>query len=514
MKSLRDVPNFGGTDADADNLLDLAFQDHEAYTEAVNHRRPLVIGRKGSGKTAVYKKIVGLRNFNIFTNGLTFTDYPWAHHRLQEQSGVPTEQRYSHSWQYLILMTLSKILLNEDQTQPWDQDLAEDLKQLRKFVKDSYGTTNPQAAELFSPNKQLRIKPYLKGAGDLVGGGVEIDSIAMNQLPIYIQDVNRQILKTITECLNPLMSYFVCFDELDKGFDPSRPDNAAMITGLLLASSEVNRAFRQRSRNASIIVFLRDDIYHSLHFEDKNKITESQASLIEWDRGGSQWTLKALLERRFRVAMEADKPLTWEDVFDGKKLSRHQTQYDNMLERTFRRPRDMIKFCNEVLAAHKRSGNDAMQFTNDDVIAAREDYSNYLYRELVDELHKHIPHHEDYFDILKTLEALEFSLKEFEDACTRRSDLVGAKDQPLLILRRLFDFSVVGYERIGGAKGGSGYVWRYLDSSIRFDGSATRFKVHPGLKEAFGLKLYVRGDGHSQVADDDVFPIPNNEPSL
>lgn len=51
MRTLLEIGTFGGTDADTDDLLDQAFQDHEAYTEAIAHRRPLIIGRKGSGKT-------------------------------------------------------------------------------------------------------------------------------------------------------------------------------------------------------------------------------------------------------------------------------------------------------------------------------------------------------------------------------------------------------------------------------------------------------------------------------
>ncbi len=37
----------------------------------------------------------------------------------------------------------------------------------------------------------------------------------------------------------------------------------------------------------SVIVFLRDDIYQMLQFEDKNKITENNVSIVEWDRPGT-----------------------------------------------------------------------------------------------------------------------------------------------------------------------------------------------------------------------------------
>jgi hypothetical protein len=70
---------------------------------------------------------------------------------------------------------------------------------------------------------------------------------------------------------------------------------------------------------------------------------------------------------------------------------------------------------------------------------------------------------------------------------------VGETATPLSVLRDLFEFSVVGYQRTGGVGGGSEYVWRYLDSRVRFDEAATNFRIHPGFMEAFGLKKFRKG---------------------
>ncbi len=70
-------------------------------------------------------------------------------------------------------------------------------------------------------------------------------------------------------------------------------------------------------------------------------------------------------------------------------------------------------------------------------------------------------------------------------------------------LRQLFEFSIVAYQKTGGTGGGSGYVWRYLDSRARFDESATYFRVHPGLIEGLGLKRFSqRREGVDGVDDD------------
>jgi hypothetical protein len=494
MKPLAEVATFGAIDADFDELLDASFQDHEAYASALAHERFLVVGRKGSGKTAIFKKLIRTRRPEFFAFGHTFSEYPWHHHRLQESIGVPEELRYVHSWHYLILLTAAKILLNQDQSQPWNDASMGELGKLESFVVDSYGSRDPDVTQIFTPSKQLRIKPYLKIA-QVFESGFDVERLAVEHLPRIFQEVNRTISQAVATCLNPEHDYFVCFDELDRGFDPSDDRYRQMLIGLILAARAVNQSAREAGRRFSVIVFLRDDIYQLLRFEDKNKITENFVSPIEWDSAKTQWTLQQLMERRFGATVTESNSLAWHAVFDGQEMPGRQPKYRHVLDRTFRRPRDMIKFCNEILSAYKRrGGKGAEKFANEDIIAARTSYSDYLLRELQDEVHKHHPNYDSYLEIVKSLEALQFSRDEFVEACARRKDLLTEAETPAEILRLLFEFSVVGYQRTGGVGGGSEYSYRYLDPTVRFDEAASNFRVHPGFMEAFGLKKFRRGE--------------------
>lgn len=282
--------------------------------------------------------------------------------------------------------------------------------------------------------------------------------------------------------------------ELDRGFDPADDRYKGMLIGLILAARAVNQAAQESRRRFSVIVFLRGDIYQLLRFEDKNKITKNSLSSIEWDNAKTKWTLQQLMERRFGATVSEAPRLAWAEVFDdSQEMPGRQSKYRNILDRTFRRPRDMIKFCNEVLAAYKRRGGSA-RFANEDIIAARPAYSDYLLRELQDEVHKHAPNYDDYLDIIKSLDARQFSREEFEEACERRQDLLRGGIAPAEILRLLFEFSVVGCQRTGGVGGGSEYLYRYIDPTVRFDEAASNFRVHAGFMEAFGLKEFRRGE--------------------
>ncbi len=216
------VKDFGGIHADADDLLRECFRDHPAYEAARSHERFLVVGRKGSGKTAIFKRLITTREPTVFAFGHTFDDYPWHHHDLQAQAGVPEERRYIHSWQYLILLGLAKILLNVDQSQPWGEEAFEALGDIEAFVVDSYGSRDPDLTQLFQPEKQLRFKGALK----LGVASIEGESVLVKELPLHVQEVNRSMQRAVLAALNPDHDYYVCFDQLDLGFTVDDPVTA------------------------------------------------------------------------------------------------------------------------------------------------------------------------------------------------------------------------------------------------------------------------------------------------
>lgn len=477
---LHDVDNFGAIDADADDLLDDCFQDHPAYVAAREMQRFLVLGRKGAGKTAIYKRLTRPMP-NSISLGHVFDDYPWHHHDLQAQVGVPEERRFTHSWKYLILLSLAKLLLNDDD-QPWgDGDEADAIERIENFVVDSYGSPNPDLSQLFSPTKELRFRakgtiPFLEIIGERV---------RVRDLPVHIQAVNRAITENVMCALNPHKRYYVCFDGLDLGqtekYYPER------LIGLILAAKDLFITARSAGRYLNVVVFLRDDIYERLHFEDKNKVTENFSVSVRWNEHPDEPTLKDLMQSRFTAALSA--PHTWEKIFDeSKQMPGRQTKYKHICDRTYLRPRDMIKFCNEILDDYKRSPNGTGKFENSSVHNARPKYSYYLLRELDDEIAKHVPSYKDYIEVLKSIGSEIFQREDFASRLAARGVAAG----PFRALEGLFEFSVIGYLQPGGRTGGSEYVWRYRDPRARFDSSARTYRVHPGYKEALNL---VRSSG-------------------
>jgi hypothetical protein len=482
MKELTEIENFGGTDADNDSILLQAFEDHEAYLDILTLKRHMIIGKKGSGKTAIFKRIITTKSSDFF-------------HEKQARVGIPDFDKYTHSWKYLILLSTAKLALNNDQSIPCDAVGMESMLRLESFVVDTYGSRDPDIASVFSPTKSLKLKPHFEIDFKLLKAGISPESVPVEELPTIVQEVNMAFTRTVLACLNPAHRYYIAFDQLDLGFDPASPDYANRLTGLLLASRDINLAAREAGIKLFAVVFLRDDIYDDLHFEDKNKMTENFVSLIEWDTPRTQKSLKNLMERRFSILLsdQSNPDIPWDLVFnEDREMPGHQTKFEHMRDRTYLRPRDMIKFANSALSqfkqrAGKESGlDDHAKLDNVDIHNSRGEYSEYLLREIDDEVHKHMPDYDRQLDVLRTLGKWQFDAAEFEEIYS--SMQAGSDVSASVILESLYDLSLLGFYRAGGRGfGGSEYAFKYRER-IRFDPTSTRYRVHPGLIEVLSLK--------------------------
>lgn len=499
MKNLSLVDTFGGTDADNDDILLQAFEDHEAYLDILKFKKFLVIGKKGSGKTAIFKKIITTRADDTFSYGHTFSDYPWHFHQQQAKAGIPNDDKFTHSWKYLILISLAKIILNQDNSLPFDDVSKDSMTKLESFIVDAYGSRDPDLTQIFNPQKEIKLKPHFELNFKFIKAGASAEKISVADLPTVIQEVNAQLLKLVLGSLNPNHKYFIAFDQLDLGFDNKSSDYISRLIGLLLASRDINLAAKNSGVKSLVTVFLRDDIYNVLRFEDKNKITENFMSLIEWDTPRTTKTLKSLMEKRFSIVVSdlgAKQNIQWEDVFnEQREMPGHQSKYDHIKDRTYLRPRDMIKFANSALAKFKQRVHGTVANTQDhkekidniDIHNARHEYSEYFLREIEDEVHKHFPDHEKYLDVLRAIGTWQFDKSTFES--TLMEIYPKSEKTPSEALEELYDYSFIGFYRAGGSGyGGSEYVFKYRDSRSSFSHASTRFRVHPGLIEVLGLK--------------------------
>jgi hypothetical protein len=475
--SLDRLTSFGDVAAEDDAVLDY-FLKTDAVSRIQTGEVFLVLGRKGSGKTALVRYFVE-GQWQDSSKSLNLRGYPWNIHAQRVDKGASEIEAYVSSWRYLIAVQLASLSLSKNPSTRTPQG-----KSIRKYLEQNYGGTAPLLSDVLRPSKlhlsNLSFEPEVLGcklggialerkSGDL-GLGLELNALSDLLIEAAVG----------LGAENGLSALFLHVDELDQGLSSMTEERTRMLIGLILAARSVRHFCKETSISVTPVVYLRTDLWDELKFSDKNKISETLTLHLEWDS-------KSLLDLtntrlRARLSTEAD----WDSVSTPKLMRGSQTKWNHILSRTFLRPRDVIKFLNAALGEAKKREDRPLLLDNRDIINAREQYSAYLKSELDDEIIAHWPQWEEALQACSAISTLTFERDKFTEEYERRrstSNGNGVNDA----LKMLYRFSVIGYERRSGF-GGSSWAFQYTSPEAGWDNGSSTFKVHQGLKEFAKLR--------------------------
>ena len=255
------------------------------------------------------------------------------------------------------------------------------------------------------------------------------------------------------------------------------------------------------------MVFLRDDIYECCSSRTRTRSPRTTWRGLSGTRGDDDLYPKGADGASVRGGLSRiGGNVPWNDMFDERKeMPGRQTKYAPHCDRTFLRPRDMIKYSNEVLVAlqgveYRRTGP---KFDN----ASRHRCSRAAIRtislaNLTTRSPSTYPSTRIFFEVSETDRQPSVLGDQFERSGTQSSDRFkdefGQADWP-----SYSSFLSLAISSPGGGGGGSKYIWRYLDAGAKFDPAAQTFRVHAGFKEALDL-VYGGGKDAEQPTDDDI----------
>jgi energy-coupling factor transporter ATP-binding protein EcfA2 len=476
MKFLEKLDTFGEIAAEDDDAVLEYFLSTEAVKFVESGKILLVLGRKGSGKTALVTHFTK-SDKPEHGSALSLRSYPWGTHSKLIDKGASETEAYVASWRLLIAIRLasSVVSLSRDK-------LTDSVITLKKFLKANFGTTDPQAKSILSANT-LKVEGFSLSPQFM---GNSIFSIDLrnpsndDDLGVKFENLTEALLKEVSTAISEagLDRFFLHFDELDQGIETLDQTRKRMIVGLILAARSISNARNLRA-NISPIVYLRTDIWEQVDFSDKNKISRTNSLILKWDKV----SLKEMVEVRLKAKLGEDA--SWENIDDGAKMRGTQTKFDHILARTFLRPRDVIQFLNEALTLAKDRDASNTVFQNSDINDCRQNYSEYLKEELADEIKAHWPQWEEALSACSRTRTITFSKEDFNESYEALKGKQNPHDAEVA-LQVLWNYSVIGYQQpLPG--GGSTWIFRY-SSNATWDPTATRMKVHVGLKEYANLK--------------------------
>ena len=130
----------GQIDAEADARLSDYFVTTDYAREAASGRGSLFLGRKGSGKSALFTQLPRLLkeagNNSLFVS-LTPDQYAWAALKGYAEQGLLAEQAHTNAWRLTLTLEAASALASA--SVHWEGDAARDIEAIAKFLADNFG---------------------------------------------------------------------------------------------------------------------------------------------------------------------------------------------------------------------------------------------------------------------------------------------------------------------------------------------------------------------------------------
>lgn len=440
-------------------------------------KKSYIIGRKGTGKTAIAEYFYTRSQYNQFCEKLSFKNFPFNDLYKLKNDGFTPSNQYITLWKYLIYSVICKLMVKNEAI---DVSVRGALEKV--FAPEPLSSLSRWISKWTGTDFNLSIFG--------VGGGIkgQLNKHEPNWIE-RVETLERIVIDNIDSA-----QYFILFDELDEDYRDmvSKPQNAAytaLLTGLFKAVQDVRSIFRKANVSGVFpVVFLRDDIYSTIQDPDKTKWNDDKID-IEWDTN----KIRDLLAYRLSRARDPLGPLlsfgdAWGLVFSkapivpggghGKAIS----IYDYISRSTFLRPRDYVSFIRNCAEASLRKTPPPLigpQAVRESDMA----FSNYLKSEVCDEIQAIIPDISSVLDVISQIRKQTFSRKEFSEVYKRLSPLKRFTEvDPDFVLQVLFLFSVVGNQ----PKQTNQSVFRYRnkDANLNYNEPLV---VHRGLFKALQI---------------------------
>ncbi|MEZ5985551.1 MAG: hypothetical protein R3B94_06335 [Hyphomonas sp.] len=450
------------------------FFDTTEYEAVKSGGKSFLIGRKGTGKTAVAQSIAKIHDHSVFSEQLSFKNFPFNELYKLVDDRFSQHNRYISVWTFVILNYVVSMMARNEGVAPEGRQIAL--------------TIHPQQ---MARRLERLLPKWVTSTIDLkvLGTGFAGSRTKIN--PDSPLQERIELLEDIIEQYADSSIYYIIFDELDEDYRDiltnfHSSEYLSLIVGLFKAVQNVKANFTQLKIRP--IVVLRDDIYGLLQDNDKNKWSDLKLD-IEWPPE----KLQRMLAHRISRANGADAPIldfpdAWALIFDkrqvryGFRQSKRMYAFDFMARSSHLRPRDFIYYLKVCAEREILNGRDIID--PETIRAQDKPFSNYLRDELIDEVGAVLPYINEVFGVLSKINKQSFYADDFITAYN--SHVVSGSESRLAaedVLRLLFHFSVIG----NGRRGRSALeFFKYKNSSAELN-LEDPILVHRGLYKSLQI---------------------------
>ena len=315
----------------------------DEYNRALRGEVNLVVGRKGTGKTALFFQVRD--RIRRDKQNVVIDLKPEGYQLLKLKENVLdllSEGAKAHLitafWEYLLFLEICRKLLEKDRSKyRFDSSLVEKYKTLEHLYRGGPGSSEGDFSERLLLLSQEIIDVYQRKYGKAENVRLTTDEVTNLLHATTIADLRD----ALADYLSQKEQVLVLFDNLDKGWSYKGigTGDILILRCLIDAARKVQREMRKAEVKMSCIVFVRNDIYELLMDSSPDFGKEARASL--------DWSDPDLLREvlRKRLAQSFTESVSFAQVWGLICVSHYEGEETSqfLIDRSMMRPRNLLK---------------------------------------------------------------------------------------------------------------------------------------------------------------------------
>ena len=366
---------------EADRLFEY-FVETSSYYQALEDPLTILVGRRGTGKTAILYAIRSEMSKNRDDHVTVIKPIGYETHgliRVLEDVRHRSERGFliESLWKYLIYSEIAASVATEIRSRP--------IYHVRTPEENTFLNYYENNSHVLSPAFSERIDnavASLEGVGNIGQAREQRLKISEDLHNSMINDLRRHLGVVLAS----KKSLTLLIDGLDEPWGPGEHAGhlAELIAGLLGMSRFIPGDFsrsddKTKPVDSNITVLLRSDIFafiqHLLPEQDKLPIVQ-----VTW--GDHELLLRVLEERMlYDAPKERTASAVWGSIFPESVVG--VSSQDFILRTALPRPRDLIHLVKAAVNIAINRGHDKV--LPNDLLSAREQYSQYAFNSILKE---------------------------------------------------------------------------------------------------------------------------------
>lgn len=320
----------------------------DAYNKAARGEVQLVIGRKGSGKSAIFLQIRDKERSRGKNIVLDLKPEGYKLIKFKEQVlDFLEEGTFQHTimafWEYILLLEICHKVLEVDKKKYiTNGELYEPYRKLESLYHAEDYLTEGDFSERMS-----RLMESLNSNYHAKYQTSKNVRLSVPEITGLLYETDIKILRTdLIDYLKHKDNVWLLFDNVDKGWPASglKHEDLIIIRALIDGTRKIQRFFEKSKINLFPIIFLRNDVYDLLVIESPDRQKEAK-QLLDWtDPDLLRQVIKLRILSSFPISEQEEFVTIWRNICVSHYKGEDSFQY--IIDRCLMRPRFLINLIN------------------------------------------------------------------------------------------------------------------------------------------------------------------------